>query len=219
MASVLPLNLTSRTGGLNLLAVGAHSDDIEIGCGGTILRLASEGLIASVRWVVLSATGEREAEARKGAETFLAGIQGVEVLIAGFRDGYFPYLGGAVKDFFEDQRDSFTPNLILTHRRDDLHQDHRLVGELTWNTYRKHLILEYEIPKYDGDMASPNLYVELPEETCERKIEIVTTTFRTQASRGWFDPDAFRAVMRLRGMESNASSRFAEGFTCRKAVI
>ncbi len=216
---MLLLNRPPHRGGLNLLALGAHSDDIEIGCGGTILRLASEGLLSSVRWVVLSATGEREAEARRGAGAFLAGIQRVEVLVAGFRDGFFPYLGEVVKDFFEEHRDSFAPDLILTHRRDDLHQDHRLVGELTWNTYRTHLILEYEVPKYDGDMSSPNIYVELPEETCERKIEIVTATFQTQASRPWFDPDAFRAVMRLRGMESNASSRFAEGFTCRKAVI
>jgi LmbE family N-acetylglucosaminyl deacetylase len=216
---MLSLKLPSRPGGLNLLAIGAHSDDIEIGCGGTILRLAAQGVLASVRWVVLSATGEREAEARKGAAAFLDGVPQVEVLVASFRDGFFPYLGGAVKDFFEQHRDSYEPDLILTHRREDLHQDHQLAGELTWNTYRNHLILEYEVPKYDGDPASPNLYVELPEATCDRKIEIVAATFRTQASRQWFDPDAFRAVMRLRGMESNSSTRFAEGFTCRKALI
>jgi LmbE family N-acetylglucosaminyl deacetylase len=216
---VLPLNLATRPGGLNLLAIGAHSDDIEIGCGGTILRLASDGHLASVRWIVLSANGEREAEARAGAQAFLAGIQRVEILVADFRDGFFPYVGGAVKDFFEAQRDSFVPDVILSHRREDLHQDHRLVGELTWNTYRNSLILEYEIPKYDGDAGSPNFYVELPAQTCERKIDLLTETFRTQASRQWFDPDAFRALLRLRGMECNSSTRFAEGFTCRKAVI
>lgn len=218
-AQMLPLTLPSRPGGLSLLAIGAHADDIEIGCGGTILRLASDGVLGSVRWVVLSATGQREAEARTSAASFLAGIDQTEVVVAGFRDSFFPYLGGTVKEFFEETRGSFTPDLILTHRRDDLHQDHRLVGELTWNTYRSHLILEYEIPKYEGDTASPNLYVELPEETCERKVEIVSRTFRSQASRPWFDPEAFRAVMRLRGMECNSRSRFAEGFTSRKAVI
>lgn len=217
--SVLQLNSTARPGGLRLLAIGAHSDDIEIGCGGTILRLVSEGLVGSVRWVVLSATDVRETEARLGASAFLAGVSNVEVSIAGFRDGFFPYLGVAVKEFFEEQKDSFEPDLILTHRTEDLHQDHRLVGELTWNTYRNHLILEYEIPKYDGDAAAPNLYVELPEDICERKIELVRQTFQTQASREWFDPDAFRGLLRLRGMECRSKSRFAEGFTCRKVVI
>jgi len=175
-------------------------------------------MLASVRWIVLSASGERETEARKGAEEFLKGIQHVEVIVANFRDGFFPYLGGAIKEFFEDQKDSFGPDLILTHRRDDMHQDHRLVGELTWNTYRSQLILEYETPKYDGDFASPNLYVALPEQTCDRKIEIVTSTFRSQAARQWFDSDTFRGLLRLRGIECGAS-RFAEGFMCRKAVI
>lgn len=214
-----PLNLASRPGGLNLLAIGAHADDIEIGCGGTILRLAAEGALASVRWVVLSATGERAEEARAGASAFLAGVPKVEVVVAGFRDGYFPYLGEAVKDFFEEHRDSFSPDLIVTHHRADLHQDHRLVGELTWNTYRDHLILEYEVPKYDGSSGSPNFFVELPGPTIERKIELVTATFRSQAGRQWFDAEAFRAELRLRGLECNSGTRFAEGFTSRKTVI
>ena len=215
----LSLDRTAHPEGLRVLAIGAHADDIEIGCGGTILRLASEGMLSSVRWVVLSATGERAMEARAGAAAFLAGVERVEVLVGDFRDGFFPYLGGAVKDFFEEHRDDFEPDLILTHRRDDLHQDHRLAGELTWNTYRRHLILEYEVAKYDGDLTTPNLYVELPEATCERKIELLSATFRSQASRTWFDPATFRALLRLRGMESGASTRFAEGFTSRKAVI
>jgi LmbE family N-acetylglucosaminyl deacetylase len=205
--------------GLRLLAIGAHSDDIEIGAGGTLLRLISEGLVDEVRWVVLSATGEREAEARAGAEAFTAGVGHVEVIVRQFRDGFFPYLGTEVKDFFEEHKGSFQPDLVLTHRRDDLHQDHRLVGELTWNTYRNHFIAEYEIPKYDLDPATPNLYVTLPELVCARKIELITATFRSQAARPWFDPDAFRAQLRLRGLECHADSRFAEAFTCRKVVL
>ena len=205
--------------GLRVLAIGAHSDDIEIGAGGTILRLVAEGLVAEARWVVLSAVGEREAEARAGVAAFLDGVPKVDVIVAGFRDGFFPYLGTAVKDHFEDHKGSFEPDLILTHRREDVHQDHRLVGELTWNTYRNHLILEYEIPKYEMDPATPNLYVTLSEATCNRKIELLRDTFRTQASRPWFDPDGFRAQLRQRGMECRAESRFAEGFTCRKVVI
>jgi len=217
-----PFVLQLRRGpdsGLRILAIGAHADDIEIGAGGTILRLVSEGVVAEVRWIVLSAAGDREAEARAGAAAFLDGVGQVEVIVAGFRDGFFPYLGTAVKDHFEQHKDSFEPDLILTHRREDLHQDHGLVGELTWNTYRNHLILEYEVPKYDLDPATPNLYVTLTEATCNRKIELLRETFRTQASRPWFDPDAFRAQLRLRGMECRAESRFAEGFTCRKVVI
>jgi LmbE family N-acetylglucosaminyl deacetylase len=206
--------------GLRVLALGAHADDIEIGCGGTMLRLAAEGLVSAVRWVVLSASGEREAEARAGAGAFLDGVGQAEVLIGGFRDGFFPYLGGMVKDYFEDSvRAGFDPDLILTHRRDDLHQDHRLTGELTWNTFRRHLILEYEVPKYDGDLTTPNLYVELSEATSERKIELIGATYQSQSSRTWFDPSTFRAILRLRGMESGAGSRLAEGFTSRKAVI
>lgn len=218
-SSLIGLSRSFRPGGLRVLAIGAHADDIEIGCGGTILRLVSEGLVASVRWIVLSATGEREAEARRGAAAFLDGVPDIDVEVADFRDGFFPYLGVAVKEHFEAQRAAFDPDLVLTHRREDLHQDHRLVGELTWNTYRNHLILEYEIPKYDGDPAAPNFFVELPAETCERKIQLVQETFQTQATRPWFDPEAFRGLMRLRGMESRAASRFAEGFTCRKVVI
>jgi LmbE family N-acetylglucosaminyl deacetylase len=205
--------------GLRLLAIGAHSDDIEIGAGGTILRLISEGLVEEVRWVVLSATGEREAEARAGADAFTIGVPRVEVIVGQFRDGFFPYLGTAIKEFFEEHKGSFDPDLIVTHRSADLHQDHRLVGELTWNTYRSHFIAEYEIPKYDTDPVTPNLYVTLPQAICDRKIELLGATFRTQASRPWFDPDAFRAQLRLRGMESHADSRFAEAFTCRKVVL
>ena len=217
--SMLQLNRSAHPDGLRVLAIGAHSDDIEIGAGGTILRLISDGLVGSVRWVVLSAGGEREEEARNGAAAFLEGAPEVDVVVADFRDGFFPYLGSAVKEFFEEHKGSFAPDLILSHRREDLHQDHRLVGDLTWNTYRNHLILEYEIPKYEGDLSTPNLYVDLPEETAERKIHLIGETFRSQAARQWFDPDAFRALMRLRGLECPGAGRFAEGFTCRKVVL
>lgn len=216
---LLQLNREARPGGLRVLAVGAHSDDLEIGAGGTLLRLVADGLVSSVRWIVLSAGGEREAEARKGAAAFLAGVPQVEVVIGGFRDGFFPYLGSAVKDFFEEHKGSFAPDLIFTHRRDDLHQDHRNVAELTWNTYRNHMILEYEIPKYDGDTATPNFYVDLPEAIAQQKIRLIGETFASQSDRHWFDPDVFRAVMRLRGLECPSESRFAEGFTCRKVVL
>jgi LmbE family N-acetylglucosaminyl deacetylase len=195
--------------GLRLLAIGAHSDDLEIGAGGTILRLVGEGLVSSARWVVLSGDAEREAEARAGAAAFLAGVENADVRMGGFRDGFFPYLGSAVKDFFETHKTSFEPDLILTHRGDDRHQDHRLVG---------HLILEYEIPKYDADPASPNVFVELSDAIVARKLELIETTFRSQAGRQWFDPEVFRATLRLRGLEGGGS-RYAEGFTARKLVL
>ena len=221
MAEPAPRLLLPRPAdrGLRLLAIGAHSDDIEIGAGGTILRLISEGLVEQVRWIVLSATAEREAEARAGATAFTNGVGQVDVIVRQFRDGFFPYLGTVVKDFFEEHKASFEPDLILTHRREDLHQDHRLVGELTWNTYRSHFIAEYEIPKYDTDPATPNLYVSLSEAICDRKVELLGATFTSQAGRPWFDPDLFRAQLRLRGMECRSESRFAEAFTCRKVVL
>jgi LmbE family N-acetylglucosaminyl deacetylase len=215
----LAFDRAAHPDGLRLLAIGAHPDDIEIGCGGTILRLASEGLLASVRWAVLSGAPEREAEARAGCAAFTTGVAEVETLFPGFRDGFLPYLGGSVKEWFEANRATFEPDLILTHRREDLHQDHRLAGELTWNTYRGHLILEYEVAKYEGDLTTPNLFVELSEETAARKVELVVETFPSQASRRWFDRELFRGLLRLRGLESGAASGLAEGFTSRKVVL
>jgi len=211
--------------GLHVLLIGAHADDIEIGCGGTILRLAREGVIASARWVVLSADGDRAAEAEAGAARFLEGVAERTVTVERFRDGFFPYSGGAVKEFFESLKPGassdrgIAPDVIFTHRRDDVHQDHRLVGELTWNTFRDHLILEYEIPKYEGDLGSPNLYVRLPEWAALRKAELIASTFATQADRDWFSTDTFLAHMRLRAIESRAPSGFAEAFVGRKVVV
>src|SRR5262249_35202902 len=151
----------------------AHSDDIEIGAGGTILRLIAEGLVEQGRWGVLSATAEREAEARAGAAAFPDGVGAGDVLVRPFPGGFFPHLGPVVREFFGEPKASFEPDLILTHRREDVHQDHRLVGELTWNTYRNHFIAEYEIPKYEVDPATPNLYVTLSAATCERKVQLL----------------------------------------------
>lgn len=205
--------------GLRVLLLGAHADDIEIGCGGTILRLAREGVISSAHWVVLSAEGDRAAEAETGAARFLEGVAERTVTIERFRDGFFPYSGGAIKEFFESLEPGSSPDLIFTPRRDDVHQDHRLVGELTWNTFRDHLILEYEIPKYEGDLGSPNLYVRLPDWAAQRKAELIVSTYATQADRAWFSEQTFLAHMRLRAIESRAPSGFAEAFVCRKVVV
>jgi LmbE family N-acetylglucosaminyl deacetylase len=209
----------SRVEGLNVLAIGAHADDIEIGCGGTILRLISDGLVASARWVVLSAPGDRASEAQAGSDAFLEGVDDRQTAIEGFRDGFLPYSGGAVKDYFETLKDGPSPDLVFAPRRDDLHQDHRLVGELTWNTFRDHAILEYEIPKYEGDLATPNVYVRIPDWAAERKVELLLSTFRTQSGRDWFTRDLFLAQMRLRAIECRAPSGYAEGLVGRKVVL
>jgi len=207
-----------RDGGLRVLAIGAHSDDIEIGCGGTVLRLVEDGLAASVGWVVLSAAGERAEEARASAASFLKQAPEHEVVVRGFRDGFLPYEGYQVKEFFEELK-RFDPDLVLTHRRADVHQDHRLVGELTWNTFRNHLVLEYEIPKYEGDLGQPNLFVTLDRSRCERKIELLMEGFRSQRDRRWFTEDTFWSLLRLRGLESNSPSTYAEAFHARKLVL
>jgi LmbE family N-acetylglucosaminyl deacetylase len=204
-----------RDGGLRVLAIGAHSDDIEIGCGGTVLRLVEDGLAASVGWVVLSAAGERAEEARASAASFLKQAPEHEVVVRDFRDGFLPYEGYQVKEFFEEMK-RFDPDLVLTHRRADVHQDHRLVGELTWNTFRNHLVLEYEIPKYEGDLGQPNLFVTLDRSRCERKIELLMEGFRSQRDRRWFTEDTFWSLLRLRGLESNSPSTYAEAFHARK---
>jgi LmbE family N-acetylglucosaminyl deacetylase len=202
-----------------ILAVGSHADDIEIGCGGTILRLAEAHANLHVSWIVLSADGERAREARRSAETFLNGVRSSDVVVADFQDGFFPYLGGDVKAFFEKLKAEIVPDLIFTHQRLDLHQDHRLVSELTWNTFRDHLILEYEIPKYDGDFGTPNLFVHLSEPISRRKIETILAHFSSQLDRRWFTDDLFLSFLRLRGMESNSPTRYAEAFYCRKIVL
>jgi LmbE family N-acetylglucosaminyl deacetylase len=204
---------------LRVLAIGAHADDIEIGCGGTLLRLVAEHPNLSVDWVVLSGLGERAVEAADSAAAFLQGAAETRVTVGQFRDGFFPYLGGAVKEFFEQLKPRVAPDLVLTHRLEDRHQDHRLVAELTWNTFRDHLVLEYEVPKYEGDLGQPNLFVPLTQDQCERKVELLRKCFPSQAGRAWFSDDTFMALLRLRGVESNAPGRYAEAFHARKLVL
>jgi LmbE family N-acetylglucosaminyl deacetylase len=201
-----------------ILCIGAHSDDIEIGCGGTMLRLLDEHPGVSVLWVVMGGNDQREQEARASAERFLKTAGSSEVRVRKFRDAYLPFMGEQVKDYVESLK-SFEPDLIFTHRKEDAHQDHRLIGELTWNAFRNHAILEYEIPKYDGDLGHPNLFVPLDEAVCRRKIELLMEGFPTQAGRQWFSADTFWAMLRIRGVECNSPARFAEAFGCRKMAI
>jgi LmbE family N-acetylglucosaminyl deacetylase len=202
-----------------VLCLGAHCDDIEIGCGGTILALQEQYADVAVRWIVFSADEERAAEARTSADAFLARAREKEVVIKSHRDGFFPYVGDRIKDDFEKLKGEFSPDLVFTHFRDDRHQDHRLVSDLTWNTFRDHLILEYEIPKYDGDVGRPNFFVPLSESICSTKVRNITEIFRSQGANQWFDEQTFLAILRLRGMEANSPSRYAEAFYCRKAVL
>jgi LmbE family N-acetylglucosaminyl deacetylase len=202
-----------------ILCLGAHADDIEIGCGGTILRLAPERRDLEVRWAVFSATPERAGEARSSAAEFLGGVK-ARVAIGEHRDGYLPWQGAAaIKEEFEALKREFMPDLIFTHYRDDRHQDHRLVSELTWNTWRNHLILEYEIPKFDGDFGTPNFFSALPAATLERKIALLFRHFASQAGKQWFAAELFRGVSRIRGMECVAPESYAEAFYCRKAIF
>lgn len=210
----------SFDGGLDkILCLGAHCDDIEIGCGGTVLRLAAMNPRAEFLWVVFASNEKRKAEAKACAETFLAGAGRKDIRIFDFRDGFLPYSGALVKEKFEELKKDFNPDLILTHYRHDLHQDHRQINELTWNTWRDHFILEYEIPKYDGDLGIPNFFVSLDKELCDSKIDNLMKGYPTQAGRQWFMEDTFRALLRLRGMEANSPTRFAEAFHSRKTVL
>jgi LmbE family N-acetylglucosaminyl deacetylase len=202
-----------------VLVLGAHPDDIELGCGGTILRLIEQYRHLSVYWLVFSGAGERAEEAAASAGTFLSCVPDRQVVVKTFRDGFFPWSGDAIKDVFEELKTTFSPELIFTHRREDAHQDHRLVAELTWNTFRDHLIFEYEIPKYEGDLGAPNLFVHLDEDTSARKIELLLKGFPSQHHRQWFTAETFWSVLRLRGLESNSLTKYAEGFYVRKVVL
>jgi LmbE family N-acetylglucosaminyl deacetylase len=210
--------LEPGSGPKKILALGAHADDIEIGCGGTILRLLEENPATDVYWVVMGASGQRRTEAIRSANLFLANAQRKEIVVKEFRDGYFPYIGTEIKDFFEELKRKYLPDLILTHYHGDLHQDHRLVSELTWNTFRNHLILEYEIVKYDGDLGAPNFFVHLTESIARKKIKTIVGCFNSQRDKSWFTEDVFSSILRLRGVESNAPEKYAEAYYCRKIV-
>jgi LmbE family N-acetylglucosaminyl deacetylase len=204
---------------LQILCLGAHSDDIEIGCGGTMLRLLDEYDLVNVYWVVFAANPERRTEAERSANLFLSEASKKEIVVKNFRESFFPYVGDEIKVYFESLKRQFSPDLIFTHYRHDLHQDHRLISELTWNTFRDHLILEYEVMKYDGDIGNPNLFVHLDQTTCRRKVKLLVESFKSQSDHHWFAEDAFWALLRLRGIECNAPERHAEGFYCRKLVL
>ena len=199
-----------------ILCLGSHCDDIEIGCGGTILRLLRENPEVEIYWNVFSSTPIRKREALRAANLFLAPAEEKKIVIRNCRDGFFPSLYAQIKGEFEKLKKGFDPDLILTHYRHDLHQDHRLINELTWNTFRNHLILEYEIPKYDGDLGAPNFFVELKESICRTKVDYLRKAFVSQREKHWFTEDAFSALMRLRGVEAHSSTRFAEAFYARK---
>ena len=199
-----------------MLCLGAHSDDIEIGCGGAIQRLTQEFPNLGFYWVVFGASGRRIEEARASAEEFLGAARQKQIHIENYQDGFFPYRGADIKSYFEKLKQEINPTLIFTHYRHDLHQDHRLLCELTWNTYRNHFILEYEIPKYDGDLGSPNFFFHLDETLAQKKVDAILRHFRTQENKDWFTGDTFYGLMRLRGVESKSPGGFAEAFYSRK---
>ena len=200
-----------------MLAIGCHADDIEIGCGGTLLALTRSRPTLHVTWIVLAASGSRAEEARKSASAFLGDAQ-ADMRVLEFRESFLPSIGGDVKEAFETFKD-VEPDLILTHTRHDLHQDHRLACELTWNTFRDHLILEYEIPKYDGDLGTPNVFVPVSEDLAREKARLIHDAFASQHGKHWFDEDLFLSLMRLRGMEAASPTGYAEAFVCRKLLL
>ena len=216
---VLKFRFFEETPEPNILCLGAHPDDIEIGCGGTILRLLEEVPEAQFFWVVFSGSQNRCEEARQSVDLFLKEAKSKKIDIEQFRESYFPFIGGQIKDCFEKLKTEFAPDLIFTHYTNDAHQDHRLISNLTWNTFRDHFILEYEIPKYEGDLGSPNLHVCLSETHVTQKISHIYSIFQTQKEKQWFDPETFRSILRLRGVECNSPSRFAEAFYCHKIVV
>lgn len=208
----------ANQGILKVLFLGAHSDDIEIGCGGTILRLIREYSQVDITWVVFSALGERGREAQNSAEDFLKDISRKRIMVHEFKDGYFPHSGAQIKDIFEQLKSDLVPDVIFTHYRNDLHQDHRVLCELTWNTWRNHFILEYEIPKYDGDLGAPNFFVQLDKDLCDQKTNALVRFFQTQGNKHWFTPETFNAILRIRGVECKSSGGYAEAFYARKLL-
>jgi LmbE family N-acetylglucosaminyl deacetylase len=216
---VIGLNLSRRSDeAVNVLCVGAHSDDIEIGCGGTLLTLKAAFPQLRFHWVVMSACGERRQEAAQAAELFTAGHEKL-LFLKEFRDGFLQHSGIQAKEFFEELKGQVNPDIVFTQWSGDSHQDHRFLSELTWNTFRNHFILEYEIPKYDGDMGRPSLFVPLIASTIEQKMDHLFTAFGSQRSKRWFDRQTFQGLMRLRGMECNSPSGYAEGFHARKVIL
>lgn len=217
MLSLLPQVDPTRP--LKLLCLGAHSDDLEIGCGGTVLSWLESSRPIDVTWVVLTAQGERARETRRSAAALLRRAASVDVVLGEFRDGFLPSQYEQVKAFMESVKLRCTPDIVLTHRLEDRHQDHRLISELTWNTWRNQLVLEYEILKYEGDLGQPNVFVPLRAVTARRKAEHLMRHFGTQRSKDWFNPENFLALARIRGLECRAPEGFAEAFHARKMAL
>ncbi len=217
---MIPFQFDLKEGkGLELLCIGAHCDDIEIGCGATLLKLIDQYEIKNIKWIVFASNEIRKKEAIASAESFLKNVSNKEIIVLNYRDAFLQYSSLEIKEYFESIKNSFQPHLVFTHYREDRHQDHRLLSDLTWNTFRNHLILEYEIPKYDGDLGQPNYFCQVSAAQAKRKINILLTSFESQKEKHWFDEETFLALMRLRGMESASSSRFAEAFYLRKGIF
>lgn len=205
---------------LKVLCIGCHSDDIEIGCGGAILQMLAKNPNLEFTWMVFAHGGsEREQEARKSAELFLERARKRELIVKDFKDGFFPFEGAKIKTVFEEELKQVNPDLVFTQNHKDAHQDHRMIADLTWNTFRNHLVLEYEIPKYDGDMGQPNFFIPLDKAAYTEKVDYLMKAFPSQRNKRWFEPATFMGLMRLRGMECNSSSGYAEGFYARKLVL
>lgn len=202
-----------------VLCLGAHCDDIEIGCGATLLRFAEEYPAAEIRWVVFSSDARRAAETSRAAKMLFGQEHRTDIVFKEFRNSFFPYIGLEIKEYFEQLKREIQPEVIFTHYRQDLHQDHRVISDLTWTTFRESLILEYEVPKYDGDIGQPNFFVPISERFLKRKVEMLMRCFETQAKKHWFSPETFTGLMRLRGIECRAADGYAEGFHCRKIVL
>lgn len=213
------INLAPSEEPLRVLCLGAHSDDIEIGCGGTILSWIAEKRRLDVCWCVLSAVGSRAEEATSSATEFLTGAENNTIWLGDFKDGYFQYQGAALKDRFESLKREINPDIIFTHKRNDAHQDHREICKLTWNSFRDHLILEYEIPKWDGDIGQPNCFQPLKRTVLETKVALLLKHFGSQRSKDWFDAETFRGLARLRGTECRAADGMAEAFNARKILL
>jgi LmbE family N-acetylglucosaminyl deacetylase len=216
---VKALQFAGHGGRLSVLCLGAHSDDIEIGAGATLLGMMDRGVRLEVHWCVLSGAGDREKEAKASAADFLSDATDAQIEVMSFRDGFLPEQGEEIKSWFEKLKTRADPDIIFTHRRDDAHQDHRQVCRLTWNTFRDHCILEYEIPKWDGDLGQPNLYVPLSAAVLQRKINLLISHFGSQRSKQWFDQETFFGLARLRGVECGAPERYAEAFVARKLNV
>jgi len=215
------ISLATHSGKLeHVLCFGAHCDDIEIGCGGTILTLLETCDNLEVTWVLFTSSEKRREEAERGASAFCEKAAKLNLKIFDFRDGFLPWSGAEVKDAMEQvKREINAPDLVLTHYHKDMHQDHRFIAELTWNTFRNHLILEYEIPKWDGDLGTPNTYLPLSKNTGREKIRLLQEVYNSQQTKKWFTDDLFWSLMRLRGMECNAPDNIAEAFYGRKNKI